>query len=373
MRRSRERYALVMRAWALTLIALVGCNPSPEAPFAADANIDASACSAGELDCRKVSACGGTCTVCRSCVDGAWGPENGDDCHFGPCDNDSGDVDATPEVAVEGPAQRFELVHASPDFGPAMFCLEAFSSTADVTTASPLASYGPIGTRGETTAGAPLTYGDTSAVPLTTELIAALKVFQVVVFTVPDDPTARGSSCAAEWGTARSDPARWRLVAPATVKPDSHAFLGPTGCRTPTSECGGPAEISLTVLPGLAPSSSLRLLHWSRAPELQGIFASVMGATTTWSMGSVKMAFGSTAESIVDTKQLDTSRLILSPTTAVCTTSTGSPTTDCPAWSPQLASIASYSPWLKPGDTTSRVLVLFGTAASPRAVWIASQ
>ncbi len=100
--------------WFVTLL-LVGCWESstptgPDPVVFTDASVgDARAkcsnspggspCCHGAMDCRVVSACGGTCQVCSFCSGGVWGPENGDDCHFGPCaDRDTGI--AEPELAA---------------------------------------------------------------------------------------------------------------------------------------------------------------------------------------------------------------------------------------------------------------------------------
>lgn len=312
------------------------------------------------------------------------------------------------------------LLFAAPDLPPRFVCFGAFPSTAVPAAvdapAAAMPSAGAIGVPAPTDPTDPtkttgLPYGAIVPVPVSETMIAALKVFQVVVYLLDENPASSGSTCAAQWKNVKGDVRRWRAFPPNTVAKGDHALLSMIGCLGPpelTGTCGMTGnnfEFRLDKLTQTKPTDGgnigVQFLHLSQwpggggAPSWQNvdIYLAPMPKPTDGDAGVPPTTFIKIAEKVMyrDITPLrgvplppdanaDHSFLIVAPrvydgTSRPCTTPDGRPAASCPNYTlPLRPFIGATAPYPKVGGgffaNTNQVIAIVGSAVVP---WIGTE
>lgn len=254
-------------------------------------------CGACDFPCRPGAVCvSGICGCIDdrsrecggACIDPRNDPNNcgscGVRCASGTC--------AGGECVGTGPGappdRLLTLLFAAPDMPPRFVCFGAFASSAVPSAmdapAAAMPSSGAIGVPdptlpSDTTKTTGFPYGAVVRVPLSESMVAALKVFQVAVYLLDQNPASIGSTCAAEWKNVKGDPRRWKVFAPNTVVSGDHALLSMFGCLGPpdlTGRCGTTGNNFEFRLDKLSQSKWLggnfgvQVLHLSQYPGVGG-------------------------------------------------------------------------------------------------------
>jgi len=327
---------------------------------------------------------------------------------------DSGTIDSTvrddvPPVIDTGLADRWEpgpaladraltVLFGAPDLPGRFVCLGAFGPTSDPAALDAPASFLPsVGALGvpstadlDPTKTTPFEYGRVVPIPTNADLIAALKVFKVVVYFLDENPAKSGSTCGKQWKNVKADPKRWKLIEPNTIKTNEHLLLSLSGCNGAasagdvTGTCGavGNFEIRADKLAVKKPESpadatiGFQFLHlsqfWGFDPAA-GV--DVYLATGVGTMSYFKIAaaakLGNLAATVAgahlpSTATKDNSFLVVAPAGGSTCVTSGAPTTECPNWtlpfSTFLDPVAGY-PRTGGGlfPKTSQIIALLGS------------
>ena len=196
---------------------------------------------------------------------------------------DTGAAD-TPDTPPPAPDRAVTLLFGAPDMAPKFVCLGAFGPSSDPAALDAPASFQPsAGALGIPDSAAPtdptkttaFPYGAVVPVPLNADAIAALKVFQVVLYLLDENPAKTGSTCGAEWKKVKGDTKKWKAFAPKAVDAGQHALLSMAGCLgapDATGTCGTAGnnfEFRLDKLDVAKPATGnigFQFLHLSQFP-----------------------------------------------------------------------------------------------------------
>jgi len=301
------------------------------------------------------------------------------------------DVYTYPDTSDASPfkADRaLTLLFGAPDLPGRFVCLGAFAPSADPTAvdapASAVPAAGAYGVPDPSDPTNPMKttafqYGAVVPFPLTAEMIAALKVFKVVVYLLDENPAKSSRSCASMWKTVKDDTKRWKTFDPSTIKAGEHALLSMIGCVNgapagdTTGTCGpaGNFELRLDKLDVAKPTSpsdatiGLQFLHlsqfagtsvvpgWNTASGVDVYVATVAGTTSFFKIANA-VKFKDIAPQTVGVRlpagaTKDNSFLIVAATGTPPCINSGPPTTACPSYTLPL------SPFLDPATGYPRV------------------